>query len=106
MPHLTRLSLRELNLTDVTWKQITSLGSGLKRFKMSRCPIRNSPNRLSLLASLEELHLAPYSTPPFDHSETAAELNQLRVFTLDAAICASHAAFENLGYSRSIQKVI
>lgn len=124
MTRLSSLSLREIEITDVSWVVITSYGTNLKRFKMSRCPIRNqvllssflcfclfyslSPqsNRLFLLPKLEVLGLAAFSTPPFDHSETAAELSQLRELTLDAAICANVAAFESLGYSRSIQKLI
>jgi hypothetical protein len=41
MGSLSSLSLRELQITDVAWLVITSLGTNLKRFKMSRCPIRN-----------------------------------------------------------------
>jgi hypothetical protein len=58
------------------------------------------------MPKLEILGLAAFSTPPFDHSETAAELSQLRELTLDAAICANVSAFESLGYSRSLQKLI
>ncbi len=45
MGGLSSLSLRELQITDVAWLVITSLGTNLKRFKMSRCPIRNQVKR-------------------------------------------------------------
>ncbi len=106
MGKLTCLSLRELQVTDATWTCITTFGSNLKSFKVNHCPFRNHANRLPLLCKLEILHLAAFSTPPFDHGETAADLNQLRVLTLDAAICANAAAFEHLGFSRSLQQLI
>lgn len=106
VPKLSHLVIRDINWTDVSWKRITSAGINLKSFKMSRCPIRNSPNRLLLLPRLQELHLAPFSTPPFEHGESAADLHQLRVMSLAAAICANASAFEHLGYSQSLQKLI
>ena len=106
VPLLSSLTLRELALTDTSWQSITRNGAGLKQFRMSRCPIQNSPNRLMLLPKLEELHLMAFSTLPFEHGEMAAELNQLRIMTLDAAICANASAFERLGYCRSIQSLI
>lgn len=78
----------------------------LSSLKISNCKIRNSANRLLLLPRLQLLYLDANTKPPFEHGESAIELNQLRTLRADPQVCASEQNFCKISHSRTLQKLI